>query len=410
VDVVYNHFGPDGNYLRSFAPEYFTDRYQTPWGDAINYDGPKSHAARKLVVDNALYWIHEYHVDGLRFDATHAMHDGSERHILQELTETVRGSVPVSRQVVLIAETSENDVRYLMPVEQGGYGLDVVYADDLHHSLRRYLVGDHEGYYEDFEGTLSEVARIIRQGWLYEGQPSRHHEGQSRGTPARERPAYQFQVALQNHDQVGNRACGERLNHELDLDRYRAASALLLFLPFTPLLFMGQEFAASTPFLFFTDHAPELGKLVTEGRRREFARFAAFSDAARRDSIPDPQAESTFVRSKLRLEEAEVPPGAEVQQVYRDLLHLRATDVVLRSQDRQAMHVDAAGDHALIIRRWHGLEQRLLGLNFGDASAPLPLPPGDWTTLFSTGAAPELARKLVVPPRTAVILTAHGRA
>ncbi|HTD76145.1 MAG TPA: alpha-amylase family glycosyl hydrolase, partial [Chloroflexota bacterium] len=206
VDVVYNHLGPDGNYLRDFSPDYFTERYHTPWGAAINYDGPNSEWVRKLVLDNARFWLHECHADGLRLDATHAIFDRSPKHLLAELTQTVRDSLPAGRQAVLIAETSENDVRYLKPVDEGGFGLDAVWADDFHHTLRRYLAGDHEGYYANYEGTLDEVARIIEQGWLYEGQLTHAGRQQPRGTPARERPAWQFVYVLQNHDQVGNRA------------------------------------------------------------------------------------------------------------------------------------------------------------------------------------------------------------
>jgi maltooligosyltrehalose trehalohydrolase len=392
LDVVYNHLGPDGNYLRQFAPEYFTDRYHTPWGEAINYDGPHSAWVRKLVLDNARAWIHEYHADGLRLDATHAIHDRSPRHILQELSETVRASLPAGRHVVLIAETSENDVSYLLP---NGYRMDAVWADDFHHALRRYLVGDSEGYYGDYEGTLDEVARCIQQGWLYEGQPSKH-TGKPRGTPARERPASQFVYVLQNHDQVGNRAFGERLNHQIDLDRYRVASTLLLFLPFTPMLFMGQEFAASTPFQYFTDHNVELGKLVTEGRRREFEAFSAFADPQVRESIPDPQAVSTFEDSKLRWEEAETEPGRSMVRLYQALLRLRREDPVLAHQDRRHMTVGVVGRDALLVRRWRNADERLLLANFGDAPIKLP---GE-TILLAT--APVDGG--VVPGRCAVIL------
>ena len=188
LDAVYNHLGPDGNYLRDFSPDYFTDRYHTPWGEAVNYDGPNSEWVRRFVLENARFWIHEYHADGLRLDATHAIFDRSPTHILAELTQAVRASVPADRHTVLIAETGENDVRYLEPVEAGGYGLDAVWADDFHHSLRRYLAGDHEGYYAGYEGTLEEVARCIRQGWLYEGQPTRSGK-KPRGTADNPFPA-----------------------------------------------------------------------------------------------------------------------------------------------------------------------------------------------------------------------------
>ncbi len=393
LDVVYNHFGPDGNYVRDFSPDYFTERHHTPWGAAINYDGPRANWVRKFVLDNARYWLHEYHVDGLRLDATHAIIDGSARHVLAELTHTARASLPAGRHVVLTAETSENDVRYLEPVEAGGLGFDAVWADDFHHSLRRYLAGDHEGYYADYAGTLAEVARCIEQGWLYEGQarPS-HLDTQSRGTPARDRPAKQFVYAIQNHDQIGNRAFGERLHHQIDPDRYRAASTLLLFLPYTPLVFMGQEFGVSSPFQFFTDHAPELGKLVTEGRRKEFQAFSQFADPHARTRIPDPQAESTFVDSKVRLAEAETPPGSEIQSLYQKLLALRRTDSVLAVQDRRAMHAQALGPDVLAVRRRRADLERLLLVNFGTADARIDEFGGGWRVLLDSGtpAQPEI--------------------
>lgn len=392
LDVVYNHLGPDGNYLRQFSTDYFTDRYQTPWGEAINYDGPRSARVRQLVIDNARYWIDAFHADGLRLDATHAIHDASPRHILAELSETVRQAA--GRPVVLIAETSENDVRYLRPVEQGGFGIDAVWADDFHHSLRRYLVGDHEAYYARYEGTLDEVARCIEDAWLH-------------GSDARGFPAWHFVYVVQNHDQVGNRALGDRLHHQLDLDRYRAASALLLFLPYTPMLFMGQEFAASSPFQYFTDHNPELGKLVTDGRRKEFQAFSSFADPAARERIPDPQAASTFERSKLKTAEASASPGREVAELYQALLRLRAKDPVLRDQARDRTWARALGRDTLAVRRWQGDQQRLLLVNFGDAPRLVADFGADWHVLLETGTSVPRRRDaggVTVAPRSATIL------
>jgi maltooligosyltrehalose trehalohydrolase len=409
VDVVYNHFGPDGNYLRDFSPDYFTDRYHTPWGDAVNFDGAGNARVRQLMVDNARYWIREYHADGLRLDATHAIYDASPRHILAEVTEVAREAAGPARGVVLIAESSENDVRYMRSVEDGGFGFDAVYADDFHHALRRYLAGDHEGYYADYAGTLDEVARCIEQGWLYEGQTTpRSHGERRRGTPARQQPAWQFLYVLQNHDQVGNRAFGERLHHQVGLERFAAASALLLFLPFTPMLFMGQEFGASSPFQFFTDHNPELGKLVTEGRRREFSAFSAFADAATRERIPDPQAESTFVASKLRLEEAETPAGAELQAWYRALLTLRREDSVLADQSREKMAVRVLSPDVLSVRRWSSGEQRLLLVNFGDVAFDSSEFRDGWQILLQSEAGTPAGQRVSVPARAAVILGRSG--
>ncbi len=389
LDVVYNHLGPEGNYLRQFSSHYYTDRYHTPWGEAINYDGPESDRVRACVIDNALSWIHEYHVDGLRLDATFKMYDQGTPHVLQELAETVRRSLPPQRSVVLIAETSENQRRYLLPPEQGGWGYDLVWADDFHHGLRRYLRGDHEGYFQDYQGTLAELARTIQQGFLVEGawSPAR---GYLRGTSVRDREAWQLQYCIQNHDQVGNRALGDRLHHTLDLAGYRIASALLLLLPMTPLLFMGQEFAASSPFQFFTDFSPDFGPRVTEGRRREFAAYAAFADPAEAASIPDPQAEQTFLDSRLRLEEIERSPGREIHRLYTELLALRRHDPLLSRQDRFRMRALAISDNLLAVHWWLDGEHRLLLANFGASVALRPadhfkLPPGTgWRVLLDT--------------------------
>lgn len=355
LDVVYNHFGPEGNYLRQFSDGYFTGRHRTPWGDAINYEGcPR---ARQLAIENALYWLGSYGVDGLRLDATFAIYDGSSKHLLRELSEVVRAEHP---KAILIAETHENDVRYLQSFEQGGFGFDAVWADDFHHTVRRRVAGDVEGYYQDYAGTMREIARTLNQGFLYEGQLSAY-SGKPRGTPARDCPAWQFVYCLQNHDQVGNRAFGDRLSAAISSDLYRAASALLLLSPYTPLLFMGQEFAASSPFLYFTDHSPELGRLVTEGRRAEFQSFAAFRDPLARDRIPDPQSAETFEASKLDWRQVD---DSSVLRLYQECLRLRRDDPVLCRRDRFSMHASAISEDALAI----DYGERLLVVNFGDVS------------------------------------------
>jgi maltooligosyltrehalose trehalohydrolase len=398
LDVVYNHFGPEGNYLRQFSPDYFTDRYETPWGAAINYDGPGSEWARKLAIDNACYWLREYHVDGLRLDATFAIFDSSAKDVLRELAEAIRSQ---SAKAILIAETHENDVGYLRGFAQGGYGFDAVWADDFHHTLRRRLAGDRQGYYADYAGTTAEIARTLNQGFLYEGQRS-SHLGRGRGTPARDCPARQFVYCVQNHDQVGNRAFGDRLNHDIPPDLYRLASAVLLLAPYTPLLFMGQEFAASSPFQYFTDHSPDLGKLVTEGRRREFQSFASFVE------IPDPQAEQTFVASKLRWEEAEDSP---IRRLYRECLRLRREDKVLRLHDRFRMSATAVGEDVLSVSYDGGPDRRLLVANFGE---PVTVPAAGLSEVLldtsdvrfgGSGTTAQLkAGRLMVPARSAVLL------
>ncbi|GAC1324098.1 MAG: malto-oligosyltrehalose trehalohydrolase [Chloroflexota bacterium] len=411
LDVVYNHFGPDGNYLRGFATDYFTDRYKTPWGDAINYDGVRCEQVRQLVLDNVRYWIDEFHADGLRLDATHAIYDNSPRHLLADVTDAARNTAAAGRGVVLIAETHENDVRYLLPTNEGGFGFDAVWADDFHHTMRRFLAGDHEGYYRDFAGTLDEVAHCIQHGWLYDGQPTPSSDRRERrGTPAGDRPAWQFIYVLQNHDQVGNRPFGDRLTADVDVDRYRAAAAVLLFLPSTPMLFMGQEYGARTPFQYFTDHNPELGRLVTEGRRKEFAAFSAFADPATREKIPDPQARSTFERSKLDRREADSPDGARTLHVYTALLHARRDDAVLATQDRRKMTARGLTSTVLAVHRWleagYGARrERLLLVNFGDDEVRVDDYGADWTSMIDTAVpARSDGGGLVLGRRSASIL------
>ena len=413
LDVVYNHFGPDGNYLRVYAADYFTDRHETPWGDAINYDGTGSEHVRHFVLQNVRYWLEEYHLDGFRLDATHAIVDTSPRHLLAEIAEVVHGPLsdrPAGRAVV-IAEDHRNLVQQIRPSEQGGLGLDGVWADDFHHALRTYLTGEREAYYANYTGRLEDVAATIEGGFLFQGQ-KRPASGELRGTKVTDEPARAFVFCSENHDQVGNRALGERLAHLIDRERYLVASAVLLFVPETVLLFQGQEFAASSPFQFFTDHNPELGKLVTEGRRKEFAGFAAFADPARREQIPDPQAEATFERSVLKWEEREA--HAEVYDLYRTLLRLRRDDPVLQHQDRSATRARALTDHLLAIRRWHEGAERLLLANFGEKPATmdaaglrqLGVEGGDcWRWLYATpNAADADSDGLTVVPRSAVLL------
>jgi maltooligosyltrehalose trehalohydrolase len=351
LDVVYNHVGPDGAALFAFSPWYFTDRHQSPWGAGVNLDGPHAADVRGFLIENALHWIHEYHLDGLRLDATHAMRDDSARHFLAELTAVVRESV-VDREVFLIAEDHRNLAQMVKPEREGGWGLDGVWADDLHHQLRVALAGDRDGYYADYSGSAADIAATLERGWFFTGQYSSYVSG-PRGTDPAGIDLRRFVVCLQNHDQVGNRALGERLHHQIDLAAWRAALVLLLAAPQTPLLFMGQEWAATTPFLYFTDHHDELGHLVTAGRRREFARFAAFADAASRERIPDPQARSTFEASRLAWDEAAVEPHASILRLHAALLALRQTDPAIASA-AATVAVDAVGSDTIAMRRASG--------------------------------------------------------
>ncbi len=349
LDVVYNHLGPDGNYLSAYSPFYFSSRHRSPWGQGLNFDGERSSVVRGFFIENALHWIHEYHADGLRLDATHAIVDESPRHFLAELAAKVHAFVS-GRRVLLIVEDSRNLAQIVRPANEGGWGLDAVWADDFHHQVRRILTGDSEGYYRDYSGSSEDLASTIRKGWFYCGQHSVHLDG-PRGTDPAGVPPRRFVFCIQNHDQVGNRAFGERLHHQVDPAAYRAATTLLLTCPQTPLLFMGQEWAASSPFLFFTDHNPELGQNVSAGRREEFRYFPAFSDPMVREQMPDPQAESTFLVSKLDWDELEAEPHAGVLRLCRDLLHLRSGEPALAAAGGEDFAVDAVDEGGIAIRR-----------------------------------------------------------
>jgi maltooligosyltrehalose trehalohydrolase len=413
LDVVYNHFGPDGNYLRQFSDDYFTDRHITPWGEAINYDGPNARFVRNLVLDNVRSWIAEYHLDGLRLDATDSIVDDSSSHLLEEIQLAARGAS--DRDVVVIAEDARNEVAIIREVARGGYGLDSVYADDFHHDLRVYLTNSRENYYAMFDGALDEVATAIDEGFIYQGQIA-PTTGEPRGTRVTDEPASAFVFCIQNHDQIGNRPFGDRIHHEIGRRRFAVVSALLLLSPETPLLFMGQEFAASTPFLFFTDHEGELGRLVTEGRRLEFGGFRVFNDERHREYVPDPQAEATFFESKLNL--AERDENAGTYALYRALLHERRHDPVLKLNDRARTHAEAVGINAIAVHRWVGERRRLLIANFGHT---LTVPLGDladrtWTRVLSTteprfggsGQPIEIGpSSITIPARSAALFAAH---
>ncbi|MBY0527289.1 MAG: malto-oligosyltrehalose trehalohydrolase [Gemmataceae bacterium] len=348
MDVVYNHIGPDGNYLGAFSPYYFSRKHKNPWGTSFNFDGNHGPPVRRFFLENALLWIHEYHMDGLRLDATHHIVDDRPRHFLAELVTEAKAST-AERPITLIAEDPRNWAQMYEAPEKKGWGLDGCWADDFHHLVRRFLNGDRESYYADFSDSLADLATAIRQGWFFTGQKTKAKE--PRGTDPSKLPMRTFVVCIQNHDQVGNRAMGERLHHEIDAAAYRAASVLLLTAPHTPMLFMGQEWGATSPFQFFTDHKPELGKMVTEGRRREFQHFSAFSDPKKREKIPDPQARSTFEASKLNWDERTQAPHATLLHLYQKLLHLRRTEPALTCRERGHFDARAQGETGLIVKR-----------------------------------------------------------
>ncbi|MGH2634350.1 MAG: malto-oligosyltrehalose trehalohydrolase, partial [Tepidiformaceae bacterium] len=344
LDVVYNHFGPDGNYTGIYSKQYVTDRYHTPWGPAINYDGPGSEDVRAFFVENLLHWTHEYHIDGFRLDATHAIFDASPQHILAAISAAAERWPRLRTRPYLMAESHENDVRYITPRHLGGFGFDAVWADDFHHAVRSLFETQREGYFRGFRGDMRQVMMTLRHGFLFEGQ---FDEGVNsrRGTHARQSPWPTFIYCLQNHDQVGNRALGDRLDSVASQKDVLALTLLLLLLPQTPLLFQGQEFLASSPFLYFTDHEPELGNAVTEGRRGEFQAFSAFRDEAFRAIIPDPQAAETFERSRLRVEEGQSGVRKLAWDLHRAAIDIRANDSVLKAYRQERLPMTTRGGH-----------------------------------------------------------------
>lgn len=349
LDVVYNHLGPEGNYLPAFSPYYFSEEHENPWGKALNFDGPHSAMVRRFFIENAMHWVHEYHIDGLRLDATHAIIDESAVPFVSELVTRIRESVH-GRRAYVIAEDHRNLSHMVRCEGEGGWGLDGVWADDFHHEVRVALAGDNEGYYADFDGSMTKLADTLNTGWLFSGQFS-EHLGEHRGTDPEGVPPRRFVFCVQNHDQIGNRALGDRLHHQIDHAMFRAASVLMLCSPATPLIFMGQEWAASSPFLFFTDHPEELGRLVTEGRRKEFRHFRMFSDENARARIPDPQAESTFLRSRLDWSETTKDPHVSMLWLYRALLALRRSEPAIRYAEPGTFRAWALSETTLLLRQ-----------------------------------------------------------
>jgi maltooligosyltrehalose trehalohydrolase len=332
LDVVYNHFGPEGNYLRAYAPQFFTDRHRTPWGDGINFDGPDSRVVRDFFIHNALYWLTEYHFDGLRLDAVHAIVDDSTPDILTELADAVRSSVEPGRHVHLILENDRNQARYLQRTERCWLkSYTAQWNDDVHHALHVLITGERDGYYSDYsERPLDQLGRCLVEGFAYQGEASNYRNGEPRGESTAGLPSAAFVSFLQNHDQIGNRAFGERVTKLADGGAVRAAAAIVLLAPSPPLLFMGEEFRAETPFLFFCDFEKDLAGAVTAGRRNEFAHFARFNDPAERARIPDPNAASTFESSRLDWSEIGQPSHRDWLRFYRSLLKLRCQQIVPR--------------------------------------------------------------------------------
>ena len=389
LDVVYNHLGPDGNYLGCYSEDYFSDRYSNDWGQALNFDGRNAHIVREYFIGNACYWIREFHLDGLRLDATQSMHDASHPHVIPELSQRVRAAAH-PRKIILVGENEPQRSELLQPPAAGGYGLDALWNDDFHHSARVALTGRHEGYFHDYRGQAQEFVSAVKRGFLYQGQYY-HWQKQPRGTPMEALPAWSLVAFTQNHDQVGNTLYGERLHELTSPGRYRSMTALLLLAPQTPMLFMGQEFAASQPFAFFADHRPELAAKVHAGRRDFLKQFATYATPSAQEKVPDPAMESTFIASKIDLAERE--EHLSIYALHRDLLRLRREDPVIAAQAREMIDGAVLSPNAFVLR-WFGglLGERLLVVNLGaelelhPAPEPLLAPPlaSSWEMIWSS--------------------------
>ena len=386
LDVVYNHLGPDGNYLGEFSPDYFTDKYTNDWGRALNFEGPS--AAREFFVENAAYWIEEYHFDGLRLDATQDIHDGSPEHVVRALTERARRAAG-KRSLFIVGENEPQDTKLVRPHAEGGYGLDALWNDDFHHTAVVALTGRREAYYTDYLGSVQELVSCAKYGFLYQGQWYRWQK-KTRGTPALDLPASAFMTFLENHDQAANSAFGHRLHRLASPARLRALTAFLLLGPGTPLLFQGQEFASSSPFLYFADLPEALRRPVADGRREFLSQFPSIRDPEVREGLAEPTAESSFARSRLDLSERE--RHADAYALHVDLIALRRRDAVI---GRPEVRVDGAvlSPNALVLRYFGGTAgDRLLLLNLGcdldlsPAPEPLLAPPAGarWQLLWSS--------------------------
>jgi len=389
LDVVYNHFGPDGNYLRQFSEDYFTDRHTTEWGEAINFDDANSGPVRELFLANAGYWVDEFHLDGLRLDATQAVQDCSADHILAAVTRRMREAAR-GRATIVVAENEAQESRLVRPHGRGGYGMDGLWNDDFHHSAMVALTGRNEAYYTDYLGRPQELISALKWGYLYQGQ---YHTWRKRrrGSPSFGIPPAAFVTFIQNHDQIANSGRGQRCHELTSPGRYRAVTALLLLAPGTPMLFQGQEFAASSPFLYFADHEPGLARLVRRGRHESLAKFRSLAAPEMSALLPDPAGPETFARSKLDL--GERARHAAVYDMHRDLLRLRREDAVFSEQRAGALDGAVLGDEAFVLR-FFGADgdDRLLVVNLGvdlrlsPAPEPLLAPPEGmvWEVLWSS--------------------------
>jgi maltooligosyltrehalose trehalohydrolase len=389
LDVVYNHIGPDGNYLKQFAPAYFSDRYQNDWGEAINFDGLNAEPVREFVLANAGYWIDEFHLDGLRLDATQQIFDSSADNIIAALGRRVREAAR-GRRTIIVAENEPQQTKLVRASDRGGFGLDALWNDDFHHSALVALTGCNEAYYTDYLGDPQEFISAVKWGYLYQGQRYAWQK-KRRGTPGLDLLPAQFVVFLQNHDQIANSGKGLRCHRLTSAGRLKALTAMTLLAPSTPMLFQGQEFAASSPFHYFADHNPELARLVAKGRRESLAQFPRLALPATQACLSDPADPQTFSRCKLDFDERQ--RHAEIYALHRDLLRLRRDDPVFRAQRPRGVDGAVLGAHAFVLRFFaeDGADRLLIvnlgrDLHFNPAPEPLLAPPEGckWSILWSS--------------------------
>jgi maltooligosyltrehalose trehalohydrolase len=398
LDVVYNHLGPEGNYLWDYGP-YFTERYHTPWGAAVNFDDAHSDEVRRFFLENVLHWITEFHIDALRLDAVHAIMDFSAQTFLKELGETVHHQAALqNRQIFSIAESDLNDTRLIRSLEGGGFNLDSQWSDDFHHASHALLTGEQDGYYVDF-GNVQHLLMAYTDGYVYAGQYS-HYRQRRHGNSSRAMPATKFVVCTQNHDQVGNRMLGDRLTQLISFDGLKLAAGILLLSPYIPMLFMGEEYGEPAPFQYFVSHGdPDLVEAVRNGRREEFSAFKWQGE------VPDPQSEETFQRSRLNHELRHSGKHRVLYDLYRELIRLRTTlpPLVHLNKDRlQALGFEQ--EKVLYVRRWHDDQEIFMVFNFGEdqASMHLPIPVGEWRKVLDSSEAqwqpePDSAASSVLP-------------
>lgn len=413
LDVVYNHVGPEGNYLSNFGP-YFTTKYSTPWGEAINYDDRGCDGVRQFIIENVLMWFRDFHIDALRLDAVHAIKDLSTKHILQEIREAVDELMEATGKThYLIAELDLNDAKFISPLEEGGYGMDTQWIDEFHHALRVTTGQSQQGYYEDFNG-IEHLAKAFRDAYVYDGQYS-HHREKFFGAKLKQTAGQQFVVFSQNHDQVGNRMLGERTSDLVDFNTLKLLAAATLLSPYLPLLFMGEEYGETNPFLYFVDHSdPDLIEAVRKGRKAEFAAFHYEGE------LPDAQSEETFLKSKLQWNLLDVAKHETLHQFYKTLINIRKVTTALKSLNRDELMVEANTEaQILIVQRWHEHEHEHVYcvFNFSNEVQPIAVPwkddphklfDSDENQWLGTGSTTWTQSQAVLAPKSILVMQCHS--